>query len=95
MTQSVESRQGSLSFFGIPLGGFGLLASLLLTVATGFFTFFLTTCLAIFSLLIWNGIGGHSINYADSYRYVGFPAGCTALVVAGVVLAVMWVRSKM
>ena len=95
MTQSISSRQGGISLFGVPLGGFGLFASLLLTLAAGFFTFFLSTCLAIFSLLFWNLGGGHSVNYADSYLYVGFPAGCVALVVAGLVLAILWLRSKM
>lgn len=92
MTQSLENRRG---FLGLPLGGFGLLASLLLTVASGFFAFFLTTCLSIFALLFWNGLGGHSVNYADSYLYVGLPAGGIALFVAGFVLAALWLRSKM
>ena len=92
MAQSVQSRR---SFFGLPLEGFGLLASLLLTVATGFFAFFLSTCLAIFALLFWNGLGGHSVNYADSYLFVGLPAGGIALFVAAIVLGTLWVRSKM
>lgn len=95
MTQSMQSPQAGVHVFGIPLGGFGLFATVLLTVATGFFTFFLSTCVAIFSLLFWNVIGGHSVNYADSYLYVGFPAGCIALTVAAIVLAAVWVRSKM
>jgi hypothetical protein len=92
MTQSAQSRR---TFLGLPLGGFGLFTTILLVIATGFFTFFLTTCLAIFVLLFWNTMGGHSVNYADSYLYVGLPAGALALVVAFFVLGALWIRSKM
>ena len=95
MSQSVQSHGDGNRFLGLPLGGFGLGASLLLVLASGFFTFFLTTCVAIFSLLFWNALGGHSVNYADSYLYVGLPAGIIALVVSFFVLGTLWVRSKM
>lgn len=95
MAQSLQSRRTGGSFLGFPLSGFGLFTSLLLTLATGFFTFFLTTCLAIFALLFWNGLGGHSVNYADTYLYVGLPAGGLALVVAFFVFGTLWIRSKM
>ncbi len=94
MTQIVQNRRAG-SFLGFPLEGFGLLTSLLLTVATGFFTFFLTTCISIFTLLFWNGLGGHSVNYADSYLYIGLPAGGIALFVAMFVFGALWIRSKM
>ena len=41
-------------FLGFPLKGFGLFTSLLLAFAAAFFTFFATTCIAIFALLAWN-----------------------------------------
>ncbi|MGD0903203.1 MAG: hypothetical protein ABR924_09710 [Terracidiphilus sp.] len=50
---------------GFPLEGFGLFTSLLLAVAAAFFTFFATTCIAIFSLLAWNLFGHHAVSYAD------------------------------
>jgi hypothetical protein len=93
--QSVQSHRDGRGFSWFPAGGFGLFTSLLLALATGFFTFFLTTCLAIFWLLFWNGIRGHSVNYADSYLYVGLPAGLTALSISLVVLAALWLRAKM
>jgi hypothetical protein len=80
---------------GFPLRGFGLFTSLLLALAAAFFTFFATTTLAIFALLGWNLLGHHAVSYADSYRYVGFPAGVLVLVVALPVFAVLWVRAKM
>ena len=80
---------------GFPLAGFGLFQSLLLAVVAGFFTFFATTCVAIFALLGWNLIGHHAVNYADSYLWVGFPAGVLVLVVALPVFGVLWVRAKL
>jgi hypothetical protein len=71
-----------------------LATSLLLAVAAAFFTFFATTTIAIFALLAWNLMGHHAVSYADSYRYVGFPAGVVVLVVALPVFAVLWVRGK-
>lgn len=79
---------------GFPLEGFSLLQSLLLSFAAAFFTFFLTTCLSIFALLAWNVLGGHSVNYADTYRDVGLPAGVIVLVVALPYFGVQWVRAK-
>jgi hypothetical protein len=82
-------------FLGFPLNGFGFFSSFLLTLATGFFTFFISTFIAIFSLLAWNLLGGHTVNYADTYRYVGFPAGVVGLAVAMVVFGTLWVRAKL
>jgi len=91
MVQSVEAgRDAGKRFLGFRLNGFGLFSSVLLTVATGFFTFFLTTFVSIIALLVWNQIGGHTVDYADTYRYVGFPAG-----VAAFVFGALWVRAKL
>jgi hypothetical protein len=90
---SQPSRGGTV--LGFPLQGFGLFTSLLLAFAAAFFTFFATTCIAIFSLLAWNLIGHHALNYADSYLYVGFPAGVVVLVVALPVFGALWVRAKL
>jgi hypothetical protein len=82
------------TFLGFPLAGFSLFQSLLLAFASAFFTFFATTCAAIFSLLAWNLLGGHTVNYADSYLYVGFPAGALVLVVALPLFGTLWIRAK-
>jgi hypothetical protein len=89
-----HSRNGG-TFLGFPLEGFGLFTSLLLAFASAFFTFFLGTTLAIFSLLAWNLFGGHTVNYAYSYRYVGFPAGVLVLFVALPVFGALWFRAKL
>jgi hypothetical protein len=90
--QNLQPRRET--FLGFPLDGFGLFTSLLLTLATGFFTFFASTTLAIFALLGWNLIGHHTVNFADTYLYVGFPAGLVALIVAFIVFARLWVKAK-
>jgi len=96
MTQSLQAqRMTGGKVLGFPLEGFGLFTSLLLSVAAAFFTFFASTCIAIFALLGWNAFGHHTVSYADSYRYVGFPAGVLVLVIALPVFGVLWVRAKM
>ena len=96
MTEFVEAqRDGGGKVLGFPLQGFGLFTSLLLALATAFFTFFASTCIAIFSLLGWNVFGHHRVSYADSYRFVGFPAGVIALAVALLVFGTLWVRAKL
>jgi hypothetical protein len=93
MMQSPQNEGGTV--LGFPLRGFGLFTSLLLAFASAFFTFFVTTTVAIFALLGWNLFGHHAVNYADSYRYVGFPAFLLVLVVALPLFAVLWIRAKM
>ena len=83
------------TFLGFPLEGFGLFQSLLLVFASAFFTFFATTCIAIFSLLAWNLVGHHNVNYADSYLYIGFPAGMAVLFIALPIFGTLWIRAKM
>ena len=83
------------SIFGFPLEGFSLFQSLLLAFASAFFTFFATTCMAIFALLAWNSDSArHAVSSADTYLYVGFPAGVLVLVVALPLFLALWVRAK-
>lgn len=83
------------TFLGFPLDGFSLFQSLLLAFASAFFTFFAATTVAIFALLGWNLFGHHSVNYADSYLYVGFPAGVVALAIALPLFATLWIRARL
>ncbi len=95
MSESSHLRHsGDGSLLGFPLQGFSLFQSLLLSLASAFFTFFATTFAAIVSLLIWNIGGHHSVNYADSYLYVGFPAGVIVLLIALPVFGVLWLRAR-
>ena len=93
--QLAQSGRAGGRVLGFPLQGFSLFQGLLLAVASAFFTFFATTCLAIFAVLIWNLFDSHALHYAaDTYRYVGFPAGVLVLAVALPYFLVLWVRAK-
>jgi hypothetical protein len=94
LTHVAQSDLQGGKIFGFPLRGFGLFTSVLLSLASAFFVFFASTCIAIFSLLAWNLGGRHSVNYADSYLYVGFPAGVIVLAIALPFFLVLWVRAK-
>jgi len=94
LTHTAQTGRQDGRIFGFPLAGFGLFTSLLLSFASAFFAFFASTCIAIFVLLAWNLGGHHSVNYADSYRYVGFPAGVIVLAVALPFFLTLWVRAK-
>jgi len=86
-------RQGG-AFLGFPLEGFGFFTSLLLAVGSGFFTFFLVTALSIFGLLIWNLALHHTVNYANSYLFFGFPSAVVVWAVALAVFGTLWIRAK-
>lgn len=94
MTQLAEHRHGGARVLGFPLEGFGFFTSLLLSFAAAFFTFFGTTCIAIFSLLLWNAGTTHKIDFADTYLYVGLPAGVLVLLVALPFFGTLWIRAK-
>ena len=83
------------TFLGFPLEGFSLFQSLLLSFASAFFAFFLTTTLAIFGLLAWNLAGHHTVNYADSYLLVGLPVASVTLLIALPLFATFWIRAKL
>jgi hypothetical protein len=94
MTTTAKSTLRAGRLFGIPVGDFGLFASLLLSFSLGFVTFFLTTFLAIFALLIYNEIGHRAVNYADTYKYVGLPAGVIVLGASLGFFGFLWIRRK-
>ena len=94
MQSAHTQRHPGGTVLGFPLEGFSLFQSLLLSFASAFFTFFLTTMLAIFGLLAWNIAGHHTVNYADSYLYVGLPAGLIVLCIALPLFATLWIRAK-
>lgn len=92
--QTDSQRRSGGTVFGFPLRGFGLISSLLLSFASALFTFFLTTTVAIFVMLFWNLGGHHTVNYADSYRLIGVPAGLIVLVIALPVFGTLWIRAR-
>ena len=95
MQSAHTQRHPGGTFLGFPLQGFSLFQSLLLSFTAAFFAFFGSTTLAIFGLLGWNLIGHHTVNYADSYLYVGFPASVVVLLIALPLFAALWLRAKL
>jgi hypothetical protein len=83
---------GSGYLFGVPLGDLGWFASLLMGTAAGFAAFFAATFCAIVAILIYNSAAHGTIDYALSYRAVGFPIGVAVLVAAYCTLGTLWVR---
>jgi hypothetical protein len=73
----------------------GLFQCLLMALVFGFLVFFATCFVAIFALLIYNQIGHHTVDMADTYRYFAFPAGLVALAIALVVMLGVWARHKL
>ena len=94
MQLAQNTRPGGKTVLGFPPRGFGLFTSLLLSFASALFAFCLTTMVAIFSLLVWNLGGKHSVDYADSYRFIGLPAALLVLALALPFFLVLWIRSK-
>ncbi len=80
------------NLFGIPLDQFGWFATLLMSFSAGFLAFFLTCFIAIFTILIYNSATGHAIDYADSYKYCGLPAGLIVLTLSLCYMGFLWVR---
>ena len=95
MQPTSQTQQSAATLFGVPIGELGWFASLLMGTATGFAAFFAATFLAIVSILILNSAGHRSIDFALSYRTVGFPVGMVVLVTAWSYLGTLWVRRQM
>ncbi len=91
--QQVRPPQAGGKFFGIPLGELGFATSVLMAFTVGFLSFFLFTFLAIVGLMILNGMG-HHVDYADSYKYISFPAACVVLLASLIFFGSLWVRRK-
>jgi hypothetical protein len=97
MTQISNTDAGPRAFgegyiFGVPVGELGWFASLLMGTAAGFAAFFAGTFCGIFGILIWNGVTHGAVDFALSYRRVGFPLGLVVLVVAYSFLGTMWLK---
>jgi hypothetical protein len=97
--QQQNLRQGGAPqaagiFFGIPLGDLGLITSVLMACTLGFLSFFLFTFLGILGITIYNGMG-HQLDYANSYKYFSFPAGCVVLILSLIFFGTLWLRRKL
>ena len=88
----VERARRDGVLFGIPLGDLGWFQSLLMGVATGMAAFFLTTFVAIISLLVYMVATGKHPDFALTYRVAGFPVGVVVMALALGFLGVQWAR---
>ncbi len=78
--------------FGVPLGDLGWFASLLMGVASGFLAFFATTFCAIVFILAANTATHSKIDFALSYRVIGFPIGLIVMLAALGYLGTLWFK---
>ena len=72
-----------------------MFASLLLSFSIGFLSFFAATFVAIFGIMTYNGAAHKTVNFADSYRLIGFPFGIAMLGVSLLFFGSVWVRRKL
>ena len=93
-TLSSTSSRGP-RFFGIPYGDFGLFATLLISLALGFMTFFAVTFVSIFGILIFNATTHHAVDLSHAYKYIALPAGCFVLGLSLVILGSVWLRRRL
>ena len=78
--------------FGIPFGDLGWFQSLLMGLAASFAAFFLSTFLAIVSLIIYMMASHKTPDFALTYRVVGLPVGLVTAVLAFGFLGVQYSR---
>jgi hypothetical protein len=90
----VNSTPQDYRLFGVPIGKFGIFASLVIAVATGFLSFFAMTFLSILGVSIYKGISGSPVTLAISYKYIAFPTSIVVLVVTLIALMALWIRRK-
>lgn len=84
--------------FGIPLGGLGWFASLLMGLASGFIALFASTFVAIISLLVYITVthrSAGSVDFAIAYRDVGVPVGIVVMALGLAYFGTLWVRRKL
>jgi hypothetical protein len=95
MEQPKTDRLANL--FGVPLGDLGWFSSLLVGISAGFIAFFSSTFVAIVSMLVYITVTGRSagsIDFALSYRDIGFPIGVVVMALALAYLGTLWARRQ-
>lgn len=79
---------------GIPLGDLGWFQSLLMGTAMGMASFFTSTFLAIMGCLVYLSATHRPVDFALTYRDIGFPIGLVVLIISYTYLGFLWVRRK-
>jgi hypothetical protein len=78
--------------FGVPVGDLGWFATLLVSFAAGFASFFAATFLGIVGLLITDMVTHRTPDFSISYRLIGLPVGLSVLAIALVYMGFLWIR---
>ncbi len=86
---------GSGYFFGIPLGDFGLITTVVMSFALAFAAFFAATFCGIVWLLIDKVATGRMPDFTLTYKWVGIPVGSVVLVLTLAYLGTLWVKRKL
>jgi hypothetical protein len=88
----VRRTVGTGYLFGVPVGDLGWFATLLVSAASGFASFFAATFFGIVGLLFTNTVMHRAVDYSISYRLIGLPVGLLVLATALIYLGYLWVR---
>lgn len=88
----VEKARREGTIFGLPMGDLGWFQSLLMGLAAGFGAFFVATFLSIIGFALYAGIAHHPVDFAMTYKRVGFPIGVGVGLASLSFLAVQWFR---
>ena len=91
--EQVRAPHTGVKVFGVPVGDFGFFTSVLMAFTVGFISFFLFTFLAIFGVMIYNGMG-HQVDLSASYKYISVPAACVVLAASLIFFGTLWLRRK-
>ena len=94
---NMEMQSGPRTFaggylFGVPVGGLGWFASLLMSAASGFGAFFIGTFLGIFGISIFNGVTHRGVDLSWSYKGFGLGLGILVLMLAASYLGMLWIK---
>ena len=74
------------------MGDLGWFQSVLMGLATGMTACFLATFLAIVGFRIFAGVTHQAVDFALTYKRVGFPIGLVVGIAALAYLGVQWIR---
>lgn len=87
--ESKTFRNGYL--FGAPVKDLGIIATVIMGIATGMAAFFMATFVAIFSILFYNA-AGHKADFTLAYKFVGLPIGLVVMACALGYLGTFWAK---
>lgn len=79
-------------FFGAPVGDFSFFQTILFTFALTIGGMMVGTFLGIVGLMVWQLIGHHTVDYSDTYKYVGLPLSVLIFLASSIYLGSLYLR---